>query len=76
MAPNDIIGYVGTTLVIISFLCQSLIRLRIFNATGSLIITIYAVLNHAWPVVLLDSLIFLINIVHVIKNIKSLKNKI
>lgn len=64
----DILGYTGTVLVILSFLFDSLIKLRVLNAVGAFLITIYAVVNHAWPVALLDGVIVIINVVQLFKS--------
>lgn len=64
----DVLGYTGTVLVILSFLCNSLIKLRILNAIGASLVTIYAVINHAWPVALLDGFIVIINVIQLFKN--------
>ncbi|HDX8940867.1 hypothetical protein GW952_31795 (plasmid) [Klebsiella michiganensis] len=71
---TDILGYTGTVLVILSFLCNSLIKLRILNAVGASLVTIYAVITHAWPVALLDGFIVIINIVQLFKRKKLTSN--
>jgi hypothetical protein len=68
MNLSDILGYTGTILVILSFLCNSLIKLRVLNAIGASLVTIYAVINHAWPVALLDGFIVIINVIQLFKN--------
>jgi len=58
----DFIGYLGTILVMASFLSQSIFKLRILNAIGALLVTVYAIYNRAWPVALLDGFIVIINV--------------
>ncbi|WP_226020431.1 YgjV family protein [Serratia symbiotica] len=58
----DILGYIGTALVVLSFLCSSIVKLRILNAIGASFVTLYAALTHAWPIVLLDGFIVIANI--------------
>ncbi|RJL47376.1 hypothetical protein D5071_19460 [Pectobacterium carotovorum] len=58
----DILGYIGTVLVVLSFLCNSIVKLRVLNAVGASFITLYAFLTHAWPVVLLDGFIVIVNL--------------
>jgi len=62
MGFYDVIGYMGTVLVILSFLSQSIVKLRALNAVGALLVTIYAIYNRAWPVALLDGFIMIINV--------------
>lgn len=59
----DVLGYAGTVFVILSFMCNLLIKLRILNAVDAFLVTIYVVINHAWPVVLLDGFIIIINVI-------------
>ena len=54
----------GTALVVASFLGTSMIRLRLLNFLGATVITLYALLIGAWPMVLLNTLLALINGYH------------
>ncbi len=74
MAPVEILGYAGTVLVMISFLRHLLIRLRILNAIGVFLVTLYAVATHTGPVALLDGFIVIINILQLIKHHRSAGN--
>lgn len=64
-------GYVGTALVIISMLMTSMVKLRIINMCGSVISTIYSVIVGAWPIVVMNSFIFAINMYQVCRALKS-----
>lgn len=61
-------------LVVLSFLCNSIMMLRALNAIGASFITLYATLTHAWPVVLLDGFIVLVNIYQLSKLMKVRTN--
>lgn len=61
----EIFGYLGSALVAYSFSCKNILHLRIFNILGASIITIYALIIEAYPVMVLDGLIVLINIYHI-----------
>lgn len=63
----EIFGYCGTALVLLSMMMTSLTKLRIFNSIGSLISLIYAYLGDAWPVVMLNLGILIINVVQLIR---------
>ena len=54
----------GTALVVASFLGTSMIRLRLLNFLGATVITLYALLISAWPMVLLNTLLAVINGYH------------
>ncbi len=55
-------GYIGTALVIISMLMTSVVKLRIVNMCGALISMIYAIIVSAWPVVVLNAALILIQL--------------
>lgn len=63
----EIFGYCGTALVLLSMMMTSVVKLRIFNAAGSLISMIYAYLCNTWPVVLLNFGLLVIQIVQLIR---------
>lgn len=57
----ELIGYLGSVLVAVSLMMQSVFRLRIINLIGALIFAVYGFLIHALPIVLLNSLIVGVN---------------
>jgi hypothetical protein len=57
----EILGYTGTVLVVTSFLSRSMFFLRLLNSIGAAVITVYALLIDAWPMVWLNGLLALIN---------------
>lgn len=63
----EIFGYVGTVLVLLSMMMNSLVKLRLFNIAGSVISMIYAAFCSAWPVVFLNLGMILINSVQLIR---------
>ena len=71
----EIFGYIGTFLVILSMTMTSVNKLRIFNICGAVISAIYSAVYQAWPVVLLNVCLTVINLFHLIKGRLSNKNK-
>ena len=67
----EILGYMGTALVVASFLGTSMIRLRLLNFLGATMITIYSLLISAWPMVLLNTLLAVINGYHYFRLIRA-----
>ncbi|NIG88341.1 MAG: hypothetical protein G5703_09430 [Serratia symbiotica] len=67
----DILGYIGIVLVVLSFLCNSIVKLRVLNSAGASFITLYVILTHAWLVVLLDGFIVIVNLYQLQKLKKS-----
>lgn len=66
-----IFGYVGTALVLTSMLMTSVMKLRILNTIGSVISGLYAVYTGTWPVVILNLGLVIINVVQMIRLIKT-----
>ncbi|MBW3618694.1 MAG: hypothetical protein KY461_00480 [Actinobacteria bacterium] len=60
----EVVGYVGSGLVVVSLMMRSVLRLRVINLLGALIFTIYGVLIDAWPVVGLNVAIVVIDAWH------------
>ena len=59
----ELFGYLGTAMVLLSMMMSSLFWLRCLNISGSVISVVYAVLTGAWPVVVLNAGLILINTV-------------
>ena len=57
----EIFGYLGTAIVLTSFIMKDIKWLRIVNITGSLISMIYALCTHTLPVAVLNGSLILIN---------------
>ncbi len=67
----EVFGYIGTALVIVSMLMTSVVKLRVINICGSVISTIYAIIGNAWPIVLLNTSLILINVIQLIRMSRS-----
>ncbi len=63
----ELVGYAGTALVILSMLMTSLQKLRILNLCGALLSMLYAMTAGAWPVVVLNASLMLIQTVQIIR---------
>ena len=60
----ELIGYLGSALVLVSMLMTSVIRLRIINLTGSVIFAVYALLIRSYPTAVMNICLAGINIYH------------
>ena len=67
-------GYLGSALVLISFLMTSVVRLRIVNMAGSLISFIYALIIRSYPLALMNCALVLINLYFLWK-IRRIRNE-
>ena len=70
MNPNlalEIFGYIGTGVVLISFIMKDIKWLRVVNMAGGLISLIYAILVNTMPVVVLNASLITINGVQLVR---------
>ena len=64
----EIIGYIASAIVLISFLMKNIKKLRIINTVGCLIFIVYGVLlNFSIPIIITNAVIVGINIYFLIK---------
>ncbi len=63
----EVVGYIGTALVILSMLMTSVVKLRILNICGSLLSVLYALEGQAFPVVLLNASLITINVIQLVR---------
>ena len=58
----ETIGYVGSALVLISFLMASVVKLRVVNSIGSTIFAIYALIIRSYPTAVMNFCLVCINL--------------
>ena len=63
----EAVGYIGSALVLISFLMVSVVKLRVVNSIGSVIFTVYAFIIHSYPTAIMNLCLVIINIYYLIK---------
>ena len=67
----EAIGYLGSALVLVSFLMVSVFKLRVVNSIGSIIFTVYAVIIHSYPTAVMNACLVMINVYYLIKMSKA-----
>ena len=70
MKPEVLIeafGYLGSALVLVSFLLTSVVKLRIVNTIGSVIFAIYAFIIHSYPTAVMNLCLVAINLYYLWK---------
>ncbi len=70
MDPNTIIeavGYLGSALVLVSFLMASVVKLRVVNTVGSTIFAVYALIIRSYPTALMNACLVGINLYYLWK---------
>ena len=58
----EIVGYIGSFLVLVSFLMTSVFKLRIVNTIGSFIFMVYALIIKSYPTAIMNFCLVLINL--------------
>ena len=67
----EIIGYLGSALVVISMLMTSVVRLRVINLIGSAVFTCYALIIKSYPTALMNFFLVGINVYHLARLLKT-----
>ena len=67
LSVYELIGYIGSLIVLISIMMSSVVKLRIVNVIGAIVSLVYGLLIHAYPIVALNGVLVLINIVLLIR---------
>jgi hypothetical protein len=70
----EIIGWIATVFIIISFLQKDIIKLRLFSLVGAILWTLYGLIGQSWSIVFLNVMIILIQVFWIVKLIR-IKNK-
>jgi len=71
----EVVGYVGSALIAVSMMMRSVLRLRVFNLAGAIILTVYASIIGAWPIVVLDGLITIVNTVQIARLLRERRTR-
>lgn len=69
----EIIGYIGSALVVVSMLMSSIVKLRVINTIGSVISMAYAIAVGALPLALMNFCLIVINVYNLVKLLRNKK---
>ena len=67
MSWVELVGYIASVLVAVSFMLANIKALRMANLAGALMFTIYGILASAYPVVAINGFIALVNIRYLVR---------
>lgn len=67
----EIFGYIGSTLVVVSMLMSSVVKLRIINTIGSTVSGTYAFIIGSFPLMLMNFCLVVINIYNLYRLLKT-----
>lgn len=70
----DIIAYIGSAFILVSFMLKDQIKLRILNSLGAAIFIYYSISKGDYPVIFINSSIVIINAIYIIRNTKWKKD--
>ena len=63
----ELVGYVGSVLVLVSFLMTSVVKLRLINMAGGVVCTAYSLVIHAYPTAIMNTCLVLINFYYLMR---------
>jgi hypothetical protein len=63
----DLLGWVGSAVLVVSLLQARVLRFRVINLAGTSILFVYQVLLQIWPLVALNGLLAVINVVFIVR---------
>lgn len=69
----EIVGYIGSVLVVVSMLMTSVVKLRLINMIGSVISIVYAAIVHAYPLAIMNFCLVVINVYNLYKLLHTKK---
>lgn len=70
----EMVGYLGSALVLFSMLMSSVVKLRVINMIGSAIFATYAMIIHSYPTAFMNGCLVLINLYNLMKLIRKDKH--
>ena len=66
----ELFGYLGSAMVVVSMLMTSVVKLRVFNAIGSVISGTYALIIGSYPLALMNICLLTINLYNLVRLLK------
>lgn len=70
-AMIEVIGYVASILIVTSLAMTSVLRLRTLSLLGSIAYVVYGVMLSAWPIVIANAIIAVLNIWNIYRELTS-----
>lgn len=71
METIEVIGYAASIMVAISLTMREIVKLRVFNFIGCALFVTYGFAIDAWPVVLTNGFIAIVNVYYLTKLYKA-----
>ena len=70
----EIIGYLASAFVLLSFVMKEMTKLRILNSIGCGFFIAYGVLLFSWPIIITNAAIVCVNVFYLLKTARKAKD--
>ena len=67
----ELTGYFASILILVSLLMSSAVKLRIINAVGAAVFTVYGILIHSYPTAFLNGVSVIVDIYYLVKLLRN-----
>lgn len=67
----ELTGYFASILILVSLLMSSAVKLRIINAIGAAVFTVYGILIHSYPTAFLNAVSVIVDIYYLVKLLRG-----
>ena len=67
----ELTGYFASILILISLLMSSAVKLRVINAVGAAVFTVYGILIHSYPTAFLNGVSVIVDIYYLVKLLRG-----
>ena len=72
ISSTELVGYLASLVLMVSFLMKNINTLRIINSAGCLLFVVYGVmLATSWPIIISNTFILGVNIYYLTKHFRS-----
>lgn len=63
----ELVGYLGSFLVVVAMLMPSLVKLRVINSIGATVCLVYSLIIHAYSISIMNVCLIIINVYNLVK---------
>lgn len=67
----ELTGYFASILILVSLLMSSAVKLRVINAVGAAVFTVYGILIHSYPTAFLNGVSVIVDIYYLVKLLRG-----
>ncbi len=67
----ELTGYFASILILVSLLMSSAVKLRVINAIGAVVFTVYGILIHSYPTAFLNGVSVIVDVYYLVKLLRG-----